>query len=320
MVTEHGMNTFVTEPISNAFPQIPFPDGWTPPPPRLPNVSPFSLKSLKLTSYDDKGLEAGMAATGFLVELNESRNVVLVTNYHVVSWRTPEGNKLPDFGNRVPTALRIELPNEVEALTESVPQDNIPHWDIPLIHQTETTTKPSWFQDGVWWMEPNGKQPTTDVAVFPISRNRNVDLLPYTYQWHQGQGRPLTITDNLFVVGYPQSAGKFVPSTPIWTRGSVASEPEVGNPDRFFIDSRTREGQSGSPVIAYRPPSTIDSAGPAGEVEEVAILQGVYSGRTNKDSDIGSVWSMEVVERIGFQIPNQMYTHGKNPFERPSSE
>jgi hypothetical protein len=136
----------------------------------------------------------------------------------------------------------------------------------------------------------------------------------FVYKWDQAEGLPLSITDTLYVVGYPKSVGNFVSSTPIWTKGSVASEPGMDPDDRFFIDSRTRPGQSGSPVIAYRPGSTINSAGPAGLVEEKAVLQGVYSGRTDKDSDIGSVWTMAVVERIAYKIPPQMHNGKPNPF------
>lgn len=288
-----------------------------PPPAKIPNVSPFSLKSLKLTTYADSGFEQGMSATGFLVELNQSRDIVLVTNYHVVTWRALDGSFVEGFEQRVPTILRIELPSASDALAPSHPDTK--HWEIPLMKGPEATRKPVWFQDGDWWLKTNGRECTTDVVVFPIPRSRKDELSPYTYQWHQTQAEPLIITDNVFVVGYPQSVGKYVSSTPIWTRGSVASEPEVGPADRFFIDSRTRSDQSGSPVIAHQYPFTSASELVAkeavDEVGEVAFLQGVYSGRTDKDSDIGSVWTMEVVERIAYQIPVQMYTRNKNPFE-----
>jgi hypothetical protein len=40
----------------------------------------------------------------------------------------------------------------------------------------------------------------------------------------------------------------------IWATGFVASEPDLdyGKLPVFLIDCRSREGQSGSPVIAYR--------------------------------------------------------------------
>ncbi|MFK0009279.1 trypsin-like peptidase domain-containing protein [Paenarthrobacter sp. NPDC090520] len=307
----------MSRPNQQEYPQIPFPEGWTPPPPRLPRVSPYSLKSLKLTSYDADGAEKGMTATGFLAELNQSGDLVLVTNYHVVTWRALDRSYVENFENRIPATLRIEFPNELEEAVESA--EGGVHWEIPLHQETVDGWKRAWFQDGSWWLDGDGQEAMTDVAIFPIPRERKDDLLTYAYRWTQNQFGSLSITDDLFVVGYPKSVGKFVSSTPIWTRGSVASEPEVAPADRFFIDSRTRSGQSGSPVIAYQA-AAVSAAVPADDTAEVAVLHGVYSGRTDKDSDIGSVWSMEVVERIAFQIPLQMYTAGTSPFGKTKSQ
>ncbi|WP_426939760.1 trypsin-like peptidase domain-containing protein [Pseudarthrobacter sp. S6] len=293
---------------------------------KVPSVSKYSLKSLKLKVFDEYPREGheltedeakkrpkDMVATGFLVEINSSGDVVFVTNYHVVTWRTLEDEFVGDaFKSRTPRTLRVELPSEFER--PDVPLfDELGRWEIELYDGEPGNLLPLWFQDGDH-VRGELKPPITDVVVFPVERERARQLSRYVYSWDQADGLPLSITDVLFVVGYPKSVGTFVSSTPIWTRGSVASEPEMDPDDRFFIDSRTRPGQSGSPVIAYRPESTMISAGPAGQVEEKAILQGVYSGRTDKDSDIGSVWNMPVVERIAYKIPIQMYRGKPNPF------
>ena len=256
-----------------------------------------------------------MSATGFLLELNHARDVVLVTNYHVVTWRKLNGDELEEFGNRIPTTLRVELPSRLKG-EESHERNNFEPWEIALLCGEKPDVQPMWFQGGDWWLQTNGTHPTTDVAIFAIPRDLVENLEVYTYKWYKGQGEPLTITDNLFVIGYPKSVGDYISTSPIWTRGTVASEPHLDPVDRFIIDSRTRAGQSGSPVISYRPSSFITSAGPAGAIEELAVLQGVYSGRTEEESDLGFVWNMEVVERIAFQIPVQMYNSGRNPFRR----
>ncbi len=53
------------------------------------------------------------------------------------------------------------------------------------------------------------------------------------------------------IIGFPFALT--VEGFPVWTRGAVASEPALnydGLPC-FLIDSRTRSGQSGSPVLIY---------------------------------------------------------------------
>jgi hypothetical protein len=68
----------------------------------------------------------------------------------------------------------------------------------------------------------------------------------------------------------------------------------------FLIDSRTRPGQSGSPVIQYSKGGAVPLADGstgvfAGPVER---LVGVYSGRINDQSDLGFAWKRTVVSDI----------------------
>lgn len=70
----------------------------------------------------------------------------------------------------------------------------------------------------------------------------------------------------------------------------------------FLIDCRTRPGQSGSAVIAFRPGgyrrhhegrvSTSLSTETAWE------FLGIYSSRVNADSDLGKVWHVSAVEEV----------------------
>ena len=68
----------------------------------------------------------------------------------------------------------------------------------------------------------------------------------------------------------------------------------------MLVDCRTRPGQSGSPVIAYR------SGGAVRKVDgNTAIytgptwrLLGLYSGRINEQSDIGIVWKLSCIMKL----------------------
>lgn len=88
----------------------------------------------------------------------------------------------------------------------------------------------------------------------------------------------------------------------IWTRGAIATEPEAdfGGLPRFLIDSRTRPGQSGSPVLFYSAAGLVPTrdGGSAMYSGPVTKLLGVYSGRINGQSDLGFVWKTRVIREI----------------------
>jgi hypothetical protein len=56
----------------------------------------------------------------------------------------------------------------------------------------------------------------------------------------------------------------------------------------FLVDAKTREGQSGSPVIYCNQTDN----------KEETFLLGIYSGRVNENSDLGYVWKTELIKEI----------------------
>lgn len=101
----------------------------------------------------------------------------------------------------------------------------------------------------------------------------------------------LWVSQNVAVVGYPYGLrGSF--DLPIWTAGSVSSEPAMLQPYRdraypfFLIDARTRSGQSGSPVVSVRQPmspSAISDKQVQFSPAPQWRLVGVYGGRVPED-------------------------------------
>jgi hypothetical protein len=102
------------------------------------------------------------------------------------------------------------------------------------------------------------------------------------------------------VLGFPFGRTGGLGYLPIWSKGWIATELDVdfdGRPS-FLIDSRTRKGQSGSPVIVYNSPGD-QAAMHSGHLllapGEMVRLLGVYSGRINDQSDLGHVWKAEAL-------------------------
>ncbi|MBZ9647926.1 serine protease, partial [Sphingobium sp. 3R8] len=146
-----------------------------------------------------------------------------------------------------------------------------------------------------------------DVGVLPID-NLDVDGRLYNEpvnthdEWISFSGR---VGDDAFVLGFPKGmdGGK---GFPLWKRASIASETnfDVKNLPLIYIDTATREGMSGSPVVVLRRGWIM----PDGEedfskavIGEGLNFLGVYSGRIGDDElgvQIGIVWKHTVIDEI----------------------
>lgn len=103
------------------------------------------------------------------------------------------------------------------------------------------------------------------------------------------------------VIGFPfgGTAGGFLA---VWATGFLASEPDVdfdGLPIQL-VDCRTRPGQSGSPVLAYRSGGAVARADGSVDLGRgpVQIFIGIYSGRIHSESDLGIVWKAAAIAEL----------------------
>ncbi|MBV1939889.1 serine protease [Streptomyces sp. BV286] len=244
-------------------------------------LAPPSTRSLLLSSKANNIPLS--SATGFTVMHNDLP--LLITNWHVVSGRNPITGQPMAASGATPDTLTIRHLTKVTS--EEINWDD---FDEPLIDNEE---RPLWFEHPDY-----GRR--VDVVALPLTNTQGVHIQPYGPEVMKSTLRA-GVSDWVNIIGFPfgQSAGG---SLPIWTKGAIASELEVdyGLLPCFLIDARTRQGQSGSPVLAYSPGGATEMAGgktgflsgPAGN------LLGVYSGRINSESDIGRVWKFNAVAEI----------------------
>jgi hypothetical protein len=166
--------------------------------------------------------------------------------------------------------------------------------------------------DDAWrpvWYEHPQLGGTMDVAVIPLNIH-DEDLIVEAYGPPTSGPNDVSTTlwaaQDVFIVGYPYGleSGFFFP---LWIRGTIATEPALEYSHRgqslplLLVDARTREGQSGAPVIVYRHPGTpvFTISGTMGVTTgPQSQLVGVYSGRTNRESDLGFCWRIEAVNAI----------------------
>lgn len=76
--------------------------------------------------------------------------------------------------------------------------------------------------------------------------------------------------------------------------------PNFDNLPIQLIDCRTRQGQSGSPVIAYRAGGSVAMADGSSAIftGPVERFIGIYSGRINAESDLGIVWKASAINEL----------------------
>ncbi|MEU5384181.1 trypsin-like peptidase domain-containing protein [Kitasatospora cineracea] len=252
---------------------------------------PFVLEVPAFASVYIEALTAtGVAlgsATGFVV-MDRAHNHYLVTNRHVVTGRHWETNELGDDG-LTPAALRASFNTSGES---GYTQEILPLGDDEL--------KPLWLEHPQF-----GR--LVDVVALPLTfdvAERGIDLVTYPLEMDHAR---LDLAGELFAIGYPLNVNPDVAGGlfGVWSRGTIAWPPQLdwrGLPC-LLLDCRTRQGQSGSPVIFWAD-ATRTFVGPHQRVQSgppsapLWNLVGVYSGRIHKDSDIGMVWKRSALEEI----------------------
>ena len=148
------------------------------------------------------------------------------------------------------------------------------------------------------WIEHPILAERGDFVALPLENLQNVHLYPYDVA-NPGPEVVVGPAATVSVVGFPfgMTAGGLLP---VWATGFVASEPDIDFNElpTFLIDCRSRPGQSGSPVIAYRSGAVAMADGSTAVGGTVFRLLGIYSGRINDQSDIGIVWKVKALQEL----------------------
>lgn len=236
-----------------------------------------SVKSLRIElAFEAQTLGIG---TGFIAE--SALGPVLLTNRHNVTGKNQDSDKPISKTGGIPDRVRI-LHNR---------QSKLGQWVI----REETL-----LADGKpRWIEHPALGPKVDFVALPLQQITDVALYPYDLL-DTGPAVRCGPADAVSVVGFPfglQGGG----SLAIWATGFVASEPEIDlwNLPIFLIDCRTRQGQSGSAVIAYRSGGAIAMENGSTRISGEAIrFLGIYSGRINEESDLGIVWKAKALHDL----------------------
>lgn len=249
----------------------------------------LSVCPLNMKRRHEGDIVASAIGTGFLWKANEQW--CLITNWHNVTGEHPETGKL----------LSGFIPNEITLSLKILIEERDGQ---KLIGSQDKTIELYKNDEPVWLEHKLGKAIDCVAVPLDFSVEQNLANKPLNeYDFHA----PLEpyVGMDCFVIGYPKGLMGRV-NTPIWKRASIATEPLIDHDRKplFLIDTASRKGMSGSPVIARH--SGI-YGGKGGAIAPDTILGtvenfiGIYSGRVDDDElgiQIGRVWKASVIDEI----------------------
>jgi trypsin-like peptidase len=253
--------------------------------------------AIKLTPCrtDDAGnITASSQCTGFYWEVD--RHLYLVTNWHCLTGWNPLSNKpLDEKTGFTPTHVDLTIAVEDEKVDGGSFLVRRLHHRVRLLDEVQSPR----------WLEHPTLGRNVDVAVIEFAEI-DVELVSQPVNTFKDfTDFEVAVADDAFILGFPMGidGGR---GFPIWKRASIASEPNL-NPDglpKVLVDTATRKGMSGAPVIAVRRGMTMPVGGKdLGDaiLGQTETFLGVYSGRVDDDSlgvQIGIVWKGSVIEEI----------------------
>lgn len=209
----------------------------------------------------------------------------MVTARHCVTGRNNNTGK--------PLSQHCGIPNKIKIWhnKKGHPGSNI---SIELSLLTEDK-QPLWYEHPIL-----GE--LADIIALKLSNLEEVDLYPYNLCVDNELLLPRP-SDTISVVGFPfgLTVGQ---KLAIWSTGFLASEPDIDyeNQPKFLIDCRTRQGQSGSAVVAQHNEGVKTYAdnlvGREGGYEPYTHFIGIYSGRVKEESDLGFVWKKSAILQL----------------------
>ncbi|WP_426043341.1 trypsin-like peptidase domain-containing protein [Brevundimonas sp. TWP2-1] len=196
--------------------------------------------------------------------------LTLLTCWHNVTGTHPEtGQSLSSHGGR-PNRLRFYFPEQ------------------GLAGQRHTAEIALYDDDGlpIWRVHPRHRQ-RVDVVAIPVAGAPPPQH--YLNDLPEVRLRRFVGSD-VFILGHPEGIAR--EHLPVWKRGSLALDPDLLDDDHYLhtlVDSATRSGMSGSPVIQRQYGTILTEDSPHAHIHTGATrFFGIYSGRVSAEDQLGA--------------------------------
>lgn len=246
----------------------------------LVKIHYLSQVPIKLKLYfDNTYLYLG---TAFVYK--KKSKLYLVSNWHILSGRNSESGRPLSNTAGIPNRIKCKLVLNKPALG----------WDDYTFELLDENAEKMWLEHPIY-------ASSVDIAVLPIEIPNKFKSNPINnYEFTNLRAE---VAQDVFVIGFPRGINGRK-ELPIWKRASIASEPG-GNFPRILIDTATREGMSGSPVIMQHKGFYINLNDDDDWRGDALQFLGVYSGRlgalNEKDefkAQLGIVWKKDLIDEI----------------------
>lgn len=212
-------------------------------------------------------------------------------------------------GTNLETGENRGIPNKIIVIACTVNNHNLAiigreNFEIKILDEDEN---PLWLQHPTHGMEVDV------VAISCDSEVENIFIQPIN-EFKFNEQLPLNVCMDVFVLGYPHGYSTASYVTPLYKRGTIASEYVI-NIDKlpmFYIDTAGAKGMSGAPVIAKSTGHSVlrylQTSIPTDVFYDQAFV-GIYTGRRTDqvtpdiksdifNAQLGKVWKKTVIDEI----------------------
>ncbi|MFC1491673.1 trypsin-like peptidase domain-containing protein [Nitrospinota bacterium] len=230
--------------------------------------------------------EKAVIATGTAFVMTHDEQPHLVTNWHNVTGMNPLTGEHISTTAAEPDKFRTWLPVE----------GNLGAWKTIEIPVVEVDGTPLWRE------HPDFGR-NVDVAAIPFDCPDGLTFYPVN-KMGQKSDMKVSVGHDIYILGFPFSLSP-IGAFPVWKRGSIATEPEldIDKLPKFMVDTASRPGMSGSPVIQRSWGSYLSDDGSMGMgTGTFTKFLGIYSGRIGAEDELkaqlGIVWRAEAITQI----------------------
>jgi hypothetical protein len=228
--------------------------------------------------------------TAFLYEYKSKP--YLITNWHNVSGRDPFSKEYLKSNAAIPDSIITWFRNKSDlSILDKVTID---------LYKDDQMQEKNWIEHPVF-------KDNIDVVAIPLPEEISAKYSIHPINKLQFDNQfEAEVTDEVFILGFPFSS-QLPLALPIWKKGSIASEPKLNQKGLplLYVDTATRPGLSGSPVIYQRNGiHGLDDNGMPKDDTLFGLIRGflgIYSGRLGKDdsmAQLGLIWKKNTIEEL----------------------